>query len=155
MLQRQDQLVRLVLSTRPARQQLHHPSVLWAIVGCLQRAPLADETQIIDEGQTTSGLDGTHFMHAVGIEGREADLRRFLRTRVEHHLPAKMLYDQFAAAMGRGQHEHHRREHTGSLLGIAVIDEETAGIVDKKLIEVGRNRLAYTEPKGYVGDESG
>ena len=36
-----------------------------------------------------------------------------------------------------------------------MVDEEAAGIVDKKLIEVGRNRLAYTEPKGYVGDESG
>jgi hypothetical protein len=66
-----------------------------------------------------------------------------------------MLDDQFAAAMCRGQHEHHRREHAGGLLGIAVVDKEAAGIVDKKLIEVGRNRLAHTEPEGYVGDESG
>jgi hypothetical protein len=36
-----------------------------------------------------------------------------------------------------------------------VIDEEAAGIVDKKLIEVGRNRLAHTDSKSYVGDESG
>src|SRR5229473_8615542 len=51
--------------------------------------------------------------------------------------------------------QHHRREHAGDLLGIAVVDEEAAGIVDKKLIELGRNRLAHTEPKGYVGDETG
>src|SRR5260370_16905890 len=57
--------------------------------------------------------------------------------------------------MGRGQHEHHRREHAGGLLGIAVIDEEAAGIVNKKLIELGRNRLVHTEPEGYVGDEAG
>ena len=92
-------------------------------------------------------------MHAVGIEGREADLRRFLRMQVEHHLPADMLDDQFAAAMGRGQHEHHRREHAGDLLGVAVVDEEAAGIVDEKLIEVGRNRLAHAEAEGDVGDE--
>ena len=155
MLQGQDQLIRLVLCARPAPQQLHHRPVLCAIVGRLQRAPLVDETQIIDEDQATSPLNRTHFMHAVGIEGREADLRRFFRTRLEHHLLAEMLDDQFAAAMGRGQHEHHRREHAGGLLGIAVVDEEAAGIVDKKLIEVGRNRLAHTEPESYVGDEAG
>lgn len=94
-------------------------------------------------------------MHAVGIEGREADLRRLLRTQVEYYLPAKMLYDQLATAMGRRQHEHHRCEHAGDLLGIAVADEEAAGIVDKKLVEVGRDRLTHTEPEGYIGDESG
>jgi hypothetical protein len=36
-----------------------------------------------------------------------------------------------------------------------VVEEETASIVDKKLIEVGRNRLAHTEREGYVGDEAG
>jgi hypothetical protein len=123
-------------------------------------------------------------MDAIGIEGREADLRRFLRTRAEHDLPIEMLYDQFAPAMGRGQHEHPGCEHAGRFFGIAVVDEEAAGIVDKKLIEVGRrgeetvvdrgvrrtwqvdstkvriagrhrNRLAHTEPEGYVGDKSG
>ncbi len=100
MLQGQDQLVRLVLSTRPALERLHYPPVLCAIIRRLQRAPLTGEAQIVDESQAISRLNRTHFVHAVGIEGSEADFRGFLRTRVEHHLPAKMLYDQFAAAMG-------------------------------------------------------
>jgi hypothetical protein len=94
-------------------------------------------------------------MHAVGVESREADLRRLLRTRVEHDLPAKMLDDQLAAAVGRGQHEHQCREHAGDLLGIAVIDEKAAGIVDKELIEVGRNRLVHTQPEGDIRDQAG
>ena len=94
-------------------------------------------------------------MHAVGIEGREADLRWLPWAQVEHHLPAEMLNDQLAAAMGRWQHEHHRPEHARDLLGISMIDEEATGVVDKKLIEIGRNRIVHTEPEGYVGDESG
>lgn len=43
----------------------------------------------------------------------------------------------------------------GAFFGIAVIDEETAAIVDKKLVEIGRNRLVHTELEGYVGDEAG
>ena len=72
---------------------------------------------------------------------------------VERHLQAGMLYDQFAASMGRGQHEHHRREHARDLLGVSVVDEEAAGIVDKKLVEVSRKRPAHAESEGHVGDK--
>ena len=72
---------------------------------------------------------------------------------VERCLPAGMLDDQFAACMGRGQHEHHRREHAGDLLGVPVVDEEAAGVVDEKLVEVGRNRPAHAESEGHAGDE--
>ncbi|WP_456640603.1 hypothetical protein [Bradyrhizobium sp. USDA 10063] len=36
-----------------------------------------------------------------------------------------------------------------------MVDEEAAGIVDKKLIEVRRNRLAHTEPECDIRDQSG
>jgi len=36
-----------------------------------------------------------------------------------------------------------------------MVDEEAAGIVDKKLIEVGCDRFAHAEPAGYVSDEIG
>src|SRR5208337_2515377 len=64
-----------------------------------------------------------------------------------------MPYDQSAASMGRGQHEHHRREHAGDLLGVPVVDEEAAGIVDQKLVEVRRKRRADAESEGQVRDE--
>jgi len=35
------------------------------------------------------------------------------------------------------------------------MNEEAAGIVNKKLIEVGRNRLVHTDPASHVGDEAG
>jgi hypothetical protein len=36
-----------------------------------------------------------------------------------------------------------------------VADEEAAGIIDQKLIEVGRDRFAHAEAEGHVGDEFG
>ena len=92
-------------------------------------------------------------MHAVGIESRKADLRRLLRMQVERCLPAGMLYDQFAASLGRGQHQHHCREHAGDLLGVAVVDEEAAGVIDEKLVEVGCKRPAHAESGGHACDE--
>jgi hypothetical protein len=94
-------------------------------------------------------------VHAVGVKGRETNLRRFLSTQIEHNFPTEMLYDQFTATMCRGQHEHHRREHAGHFLGVAVIDEEAAGVVDEKLIEIGRDRLVNAEAESRLGDEFG
>ncbi|MCA6116855.1 hypothetical protein J6524_18455 [Bradyrhizobium sp. WSM 1738] len=49
----------------------------------------------------------------------------------------------FAATMVRRQQEHHRAPR---FRGIAMVDEESAGFVDEKLIEVGHHRLAQTKP---------
>jgi len=94
-------------------------------------------------------------MHAVGIEGREADLRRLLQTQVEDDLPAQVLDDQFAATVDRGQREHYGCEHARDYLGVAMVDEEATGVVDEKLVEVGFDRLAHAEPERGFGNQAG
>ena len=36
-----------------------------------------------------------------------------------------------------------------------MIGEEAARIIDEKLVEIGRDRLAHTEAQGHIGDELG
>ena len=136
-----------------SRSDLRRPPLDGAIIGRLRRPAFVDEAQIVDEANAKSRRDRSHFVHAVGVEARNADLRRVLRTQVERRLPASVLDDQFAAAVGRGQHERHRREHAGDLLGVPVADEEAAGVVDEKLVEVGRNRPAHAQSEGHGGCE--
>jgi hypothetical protein len=50
-------------------------------------------------------------------------------------------------------HPDGHSEHAGGLLGVPVADEEAAGIVDEKLIELGCDGLAHAEAEGRVGDE--
>ena len=94
-------------------------------------------------------------MDTVGIEGGESNLRRIFRAQVEDHLAIKVSHDQLAAAMGRRQRDHQGREHAGDLFGIPVVDEEAAGVVDQKLVELGRHRIVDAKPKGRAGDQLG
>ena len=155
MLQREDQLVGLFHRLGPEPQQLFHASLFRTVIGRLWGPLLAEEAQVIDERHTAARRDGPDLVDAVGIEGREADLRRLLGARVEHHLPAEMPYDQFAATVGRGQHEDQRCEHARDLFRVPVADEEAALIVDEELVELGRDRLGHTEAGGRAGDEFG
>jgi hypothetical protein len=43
----------------------------------------------------------------------------------------------------------------GDLLGALVIDKVAPGIVDKKLIKIGRNRLVHVKADARLGDEFG
>ena len=91
-------------------------------------------------------------MHAIGIEGREADLRRLLRTGVETTSRPTCLMTNSPPLCVEGSASTIVANMPGAF-SVAVVDKEAADIVDKKLVEVGRNRLAHTEPEGYVGDD--
>lgn len=153
MLQRQDQLVRLLAGVGPLSKPFDDLRLLRSMVGRFRHPLPVEESQAEDQRHAAARDDGADFVHAVGIESGEAQLRRLFGVLVEHHLAAEMPDHQLATAMNRGQHQHHRREHAGYLLGIAVVDEEGAGVVDEELVEIGRDRPIHAEAKGDVDDQ--
>ena len=94
-------------------------------------------------------------MHAVGIEGGESDFRRIFGVQVEYHFSIQVPHDQLAATMSRGHNDHQGREHAGDLFGVPVTEEEAAGVIDEKLVEVRLDRLLHAKAASCVGYEFG
>jgi hypothetical protein len=67
---------------------------------------------------------------------------------VEPRLAALVPHDELAAGRDRRQREHERGEHSSHLLRIAMAHEEAALIVDKELVEIGRDLITDTEALG-------
>ena len=87
-------------------------------------------------------------MHAIGIERREGGFRRIIAAQFEPRLAAFVPHQKFAARADRGQRDHQGREHAGRFFGVAMAYEEAALVIDKQLVEFGRDRFCQPEARG-------
>ena len=151
MLQRIDQLRGRGLI--PRLQELGKASLLRFIIGSLGPPTSLTAYEVVRERQAEAVSDGQDLMHAIGVEGSERRLRRISRMEVETNHTAFMSHDELTAREGRREHHHKRREHSRRFLRIAMLDEETAAIVDEELAELGFDRLTDAEALGHAGED--
>jgi hypothetical protein len=59
-----------------------------------------------------------------------------------------MAYQECTASIDGRQHDNEGGEHASSLLGIAMVHEETARVVHQEFVEIGYDRPSYPKACG-------
>jgi hypothetical protein len=85
-------------------------------------------------------------MQTIGIKAA----KRYFRRQAPQIRPRAVLVlqDEFATSVKGGQDDDQSGEHAGSLLGIAMAEEEAVLIVDEELIELRLHRLTHAQAFG-------
>lgn len=93
-------------------------------------------------------------MHAVGIEGGPGDLGNISAAQVESSFALAMTDHQFTARVQRRQRHDQRAEHPRRLLGVAMLEEKAALVVDQQLVQLGLHPGACAETRGRAFDDA-
>ncbi len=110
--------------------------------------------QVVDQGEAAALGERQDFVHAIGIEGGEAQLGRVVPVQVELDAALLVTGHQFAAGEQRRQHDHQRAEHAMQFLGVAVAEKEAARLIRQQLVERRGDRGLHPKAVSDPGEDA-
>jgi hypothetical protein len=93
-------------------------------------------------------------VHAVGIEGGPGDFGNISAAQIESSFAFAMTDHQFTASVQRRQRDDQRAEHPERLLGVAMLEEKAALVVDQQLVQLGLHAGACAETRCRACDDA-
>src|SRR2546427_1987518 len=104
--------------------------------------------EVIDQANAVTLGNRPHLMLAIRVKRRKTQFGNLRPAHVNRNLPSRVAYDQLTTTVCRRETDDKRAKHASGLFGVSMRKKESAQVIHKEFVELGRNRKALAAESG-------